>query len=336
MRPSLAAFGLISATNWVSPITLSSVSYPTGNGNYLADPFSPCTAPLAGTDQEQLLDTVCSQWFQTLSVMPQAIVAATFWDNLKRSPFHIPGSNKLAPSIHLLFQAFNATDPAPKRQRAITPRLLQHLYTFSYGMGDPSTLLHAHTADLVCGAFFFAMGSCEFRLTPLPGKTKMLTLSCILFRSAQRNIIDHRNASLSSLALYVTITFVDQKNGAKMDFCTQKRTGGITFGRRPVIADFDNSTCISCFRFRKDDLQHFSDLLWTRLDGHFNGLKESVAVENRYRVPFETGILILLYRLAPHTLHCDMEGFFGMRKSHLSAAFQTFVDVFCISSLLHF
>jgi hypothetical protein len=102
---------------------------------------------------------------------------------------------------------------------------------------------------------------------------------------------------------------------------------GITFGRRPVIADFDNSTCISCFRFRQDDLQHFSDLLWTRLDGHFNGTKESVEVQNRYRVPFETGILILLYRLArPHTLHCDMEGFFGMRKSHLSAALRTFVD----------
>jgi hypothetical protein len=65
--------GLISATNWVSPITLSSISYRTGNGNYPADHFSPCTAPLAGTDQEQLLDTVCSQWFQTLSVMPQAM-----------------------------------------------------------------------------------------------------------------------------------------------------------------------------------------------------------------------------------------------------------------------
>jgi hypothetical protein len=65
--------GLISATNWVSPITLSSISYQAGNGNFSANPFSPCTAPLAGTDQEQLLDTIRSQWFQTLSVMPQAM-----------------------------------------------------------------------------------------------------------------------------------------------------------------------------------------------------------------------------------------------------------------------
>jgi nuclease HARBI1 len=140
--------------------------------------------------------------------------------------------------------------------------------------------------------------------------------------SSEEDSSDSSSSLLGDKALRITLLYNAFLNTSRFE------ANGITFGRCPVIADFDNSTCISCFRFRKDDLQHFSDLLWTRLDGHLNGLKESVAVENRYRVPYETGILILLYRLArPHTLHCDMEGFFGMRKSHLSAAFRTFVDV---------
>ena len=140
--------------------------------------------------------------------------------------------------------------------------------------------------------------------------------------SSEEDSSDSSCSLLGDEALRITLLYDEFINTSRFE------ANGITFGRRPVIGDFDNSTCISCFRFRQDDLQHFSDLLWTRLEGHFNGPKESVEVENRYRVPFETGILLLLYRLArPHTLHCDMEGFFGMRKSHISAAIRTFVDV---------
>ena len=140
--------------------------------------------------------------------------------------------------------------------------------------------------------------------------------------TSEEDSSDSSCSLLGDEALRITLLYDEFINTSRFE------ANGITFGRRPVIADFDNSTCISCFRFRQDDLQHFSDLLWTRLEGHFNGPKESVEVENRYRVPFETGILLFLYCLArPHTLHCDMEGFFGMRKSHISAAIRTFVDV---------
>jgi hypothetical protein len=41
-------------------------------------------------------------------------------------------------------------------------------------MGDPSTSPHAHTADCVCGAFFFAMRSCKFCLNPCLARPKCL------------------------------------------------------------------------------------------------------------------------------------------------------------------
>jgi hypothetical protein len=39
----------------------------------------------------------------------------------------------------------------------------------------------------------------------------------------------------------------------------------ITFGRRTIISDFDDASCISNFRFRNADLQRLADLLWVRL-----------------------------------------------------------------------
>lgn len=102
----------------------------------------------------------------------------------------------------------------------------------------------------------------------------------------------------------------------------------ITFGRRPIISDFDDASCISNFRFRNADLQRLADLLWVRLQANFDGTKEHIVVANRYKVPFETGLLLVLYRFShPHTIHFEMEAFFGMRKSHISAAIGTFVSV---------
>jgi hypothetical protein len=138
-------------------------------------------------------------------------LAATFRDNLEPSPFHVEGSTRVLPSIRSLFQSFNAVDPPPKRQRAITPKLLRQLYQFANtGHQSPT---HAHAVDIICGAFFFAMRSCEYCLTATPGRTRMITLSGILFRSKSNRKLDHSDPRLAQQAEYVTITFVDQKNG---------------------------------------------------------------------------------------------------------------------------
>jgi len=77
----------------------------------------------------------------------------------------------------------------------------------------------------------------------------------------------------------------------------------IEFGRRMVIADFNESQCIQHFRFRKGDLIKVAKSLWPRLD--IRGTYENIHCVNRYRCPFETALLILLYRFArPRRYRC--------------------------------
>jgi hypothetical protein len=79
-------------------------------------------------------------------------------------------------------------------------------------------------ADITIAGFFFAMRSCEYSPTPVPGKTKIIILSGIIFRTATKQLIDPADPILLVLAQYVTITFADQKTGKKMDPRTQQRT----------------------------------------------------------------------------------------------------------------
>jgi len=105
----------------------------------------------------------------------------------------------------------------------------------------------------------------------------------------------------------------------------------IDFDAPPLkIADLDPAVCVPEFRFRKEDLVRVSDGLWPRFrEKGMQGDKESVRCSNRYRTPFETGFLMLLFRLSrPRRIRPDMERFFRTRKSKLSAIISTFVEVF--------
>jgi hypothetical protein len=132
----------------------------------------------------------------------------------------------MLPNIRALFKAYDNVDPAPKRQKAITPKLLRKLFGSS-GAGTPKLVRDtapAVTPYLVIGAFFFAKRGCEYTTPPKPGKTKIIVLKGVVFRSATKADLDHRDKDLATKAKYVTITFVDQKNGNKMDTRTQPRT----------------------------------------------------------------------------------------------------------------
>ena len=84
--------------------------------------------------------------------------------------------------------------------------------------------LYAIMSELAITAFFFAMRSCEFTLTPQPGRTKVVRLRGILFRTADNVELNHNDPALAE-AERVTLTFEDQKNGTKMDRRTHQRTG---------------------------------------------------------------------------------------------------------------
>ena len=151
-------------------------------------------------------------------------LASTFRANKRGSPFHIQGGahrgDTLAPYVKELLQAFEGQDPPPNRQRALTPEMLKDLQTLAKGMGGTTT----HTGDLVEGAFFFAMRGCEFVQVRKRGKTRPLTLGNISFRDERGMELAQTDQYLETKARFVTITFVDQKNGKKMDRRSQMST----------------------------------------------------------------------------------------------------------------
>ena len=87
-------------------------------------------------------------------------LSAAFRNHLERSPLHLKRSNRYIPSLKRLFQAFANLSPAENRQKEITPKLLKKLGAFS---SEKTIRNNAddHTADLIVGAYFFAMRACE-------------------------------------------------------------------------------------------------------------------------------------------------------------------------------
>jgi nuclease HARBI1 len=108
--------------------------------------------------------------------------------------------------------------------------------------------------------------------------------------------------------------------------------GNINFNLPPLhIRDFANRpiTCKREFRFEYEHLQSLSDLLWIKMQPYLNGGKESVRIHGGYSIPFETGFLILLFRMArPRVIVPQMEAFFSMRATKICNAVKTFLGGF--------
>jgi hypothetical protein len=94
-----------------------------------------------------------------------------------------------------------------------------------------------------------------------------------------------------------------------------------------TIQDYDNDTCMKFFRFRKADLQEFATLLWPRIRWYLEGYYDRVVYQRQCTIPFETGLLISLYRLSQtSSIQPDMERFFGLEELKISAVLCTFLD----------
>jgi hypothetical protein len=123
-----------------------------------------------------------------------------------------------------LFGAFAHANPAPKRQQAITPRLMRGMCKLA-GLASPQThdAPASITADLAILGLFFAMRSCENIATPKPGHTKTVSMNGATFLDSNKRETPHDHPGLA-LSAHVTHTFEDQKNRDKKDRRSQKRT----------------------------------------------------------------------------------------------------------------
>jgi hypothetical protein len=77
--------------------------------------------------------------------------------------------------------------------------------------------------NLLIGAFFFAMRSCEYLKVGGPRKTKLLAIKKFRFYRG-KTLINHRDRFLY-LADSVSITFEQQKRDTKNDIITQHKSG---------------------------------------------------------------------------------------------------------------
>ncbi|KAI2509039.1 hypothetical protein MHU86_5415 [Fragilaria crotonensis] len=151
-------------------------------------------------------------------------LAAAFRNDLRPSPIHVTGSSHLRPFIRALFRSYENDDPPRNQQRAITPKLLRAMYlTAGTSVEITRDTEFAIISELAIMAYFFAMRSCEFTLTPQTGRTRIVRLRGITFWDAKKRELPHRSPQITS-ATRVTITFEDQKNGVRMEKRTQRST----------------------------------------------------------------------------------------------------------------
>jgi len=79
----------------------------------------------------------------------------------------------------------------------MTPKLLRYMAAAS--SVDVVNNPVDRAMDLIIGAFFFAMKSCEFAWSSRPGKTKRITLGGTKFFDAQMNEIHHDDPNLPQM-----------------------------------------------------------------------------------------------------------------------------------------
>ena len=133
----------------------------------------------------------------------------TLWNRYRQCPFHQQDSRDgdYTANISDLLAAMTSVSPGTNSQKAITPELLRCIASST--SSELRNNADDHTADLIIGAFFFAMRSCEFSKTSIPGKTIMIHLGGVKFFAEDRSPIHQDNPRLLELAVYVWILFED-------------------------------------------------------------------------------------------------------------------------------
>ena len=105
---------------------------------------------------------------------------------------------------------------------------------------------------------------------------------------------------------------------------------GVEWGRRLLVEDVTEAEAVLHFRFRKSDLAKLINLLWGRISVYLVGTRDKIVVKQQYTCPYETGMLILIYRMAHTTrVRPEMELFFGMQHSHIGCILDTFSEALC-------
>ena len=127
----------------------------------------------------------------------------------------------MTPNITDLLSGMESISPSTQYQKVITPDLLRCMADYTADL-----ILNSrddHAADLIIGAFFFAMRSCEYTMSSRITKTITIRLGGIRFYTYDREPVPLNHPRLLQ-AHFVWVCFEDQKNRDKKETRTQERT----------------------------------------------------------------------------------------------------------------
>ena len=169
------------------------------------------------------------------------------------------------------------------------------------------------TVDSVDSLASFDSKDSSLSLDSFESSASMSTTASYLSQASLGSVVDAMVGETIRVARYVYKPVVD----CDIDF----------YSPTILIEDLDESKCIHDFRFRKPELNEMANLLWPKLSMFLEGTKEEITCSNRYVCHYETGLLLCLFRLSrPRRLRPEMEKYFCMRKSKISAIISTFMD----------
>jgi len=103
-----------------------------------------------------------------------------------------------------------------------------------------------------------------------------------------------------------------------------------------LITNISENDAQLYFRYRKDHLQRIADKLWPRVSTFFSddSTRMRVKCHNRNVSPYETGILMMLFRFSrPVRIRPEMERYFHTRKTKMSNILKTFYKAFYLLAL---
>jgi len=185
-------------------------------------------------------------------------IASHFEDEGLKNPIR-SASGKLNPALDRQFKAYKNEDPAVKRQPALPLRFFKKFIQME------ATETSEAIAQLFCGGLHFGMRSCEYsRTNEKKPRTKILRVGNIKFydKHGREMKSNRKNAE------FVKITFVNQKNGQKMETQTRRRKNSILCAVRQWAAVIDRilgygntneSTTINTVRVKGRLMQLTSD-----------------------------------------------------------------------------
>jgi hypothetical protein len=105
-----------------------------------------------------------------------------------QSPFHVEESQP-TPLIRALLNSPTQTRLCSSRELKVTPAPTQALPAAGNSSTRSSEAAYAHAADIVLGAYFFAMRSCEITQNTTPGRALNGFIMRLIFRTRSRRVL---------------------------------------------------------------------------------------------------------------------------------------------------